>query len=76
MAFALELGGIGDPNVRRALERISERLGAPPRLPAFTTALRPPAAALGVGAAVYDTTLLVPVWSDGTSWRNATGTVV
>jgi hypothetical protein len=42
----------------------------------YTTALRPTAATAGVGGMVYDSTLSKPVWSDGTAWRDATGTVV
>jgi len=41
-----------------------------------TTAARPSAATMGVGAEFYDTTLLIPIWSDGTNWKNAAGTVV
>ena len=29
-----------------------------------------------VGSMWYDTTLSKPIWFDGTSWRDATGTVV
>jgi hypothetical protein len=35
-----------------------------------------PGAYVGVGAMVYDTTLHKPIWSDGTVWRDATGTAV
>jgi hypothetical protein len=42
----------------------------------FTTALRPTAAAAGVGGNIYDTTLSKPIWSDGTVWRDAVGTAV
>jgi hypothetical protein len=41
-----------------------------------TTALRPSATTVGVGGMVFDTTLNIPIWSDGSAWRNATGTVV
>lgn len=35
-----------------------------------------PSPATGVGAMFYDTTLSKPIWSDGTVWRDATGTTV
>ena len=40
------------------------------------TASRPAAATVGKGAQFYDTTLGLPIWSDGTNWRNAAGTIV
>lgn len=43
---------------------------------AWTTANRPTAASVGAGSQGYDTTLSIPIFSDGTSWRNAAGTVV
>ena len=46
------------------------------RVPSCTTANRPTAAAAGVGGHVLDTTLGKPIWSNGTNWRDATGTVV
>lgn len=42
----------------------------------YTTAGRPNASLLGVGTQIYDTTLHRPVWSDGTVWRDSTGTAV
>lgn len=41
-----------------------------------TTANRPTAAAAGAGSQWYDTTLGIPIWSNGTNWRNASGTNV
>jgi hypothetical protein len=41
-----------------------------------TTANRPAAATVGVGAQFYDTTLNKPVWSDGTHWLDAVGNPV
>ena len=41
-----------------------------------TTAGRPSASAVGLGAQIYDRTLSKPIWSDGTVWRDATGTAV
>lgn len=43
---------------------------------AVATGSRPSAATVGAGAVVFDTTLNKPVWSDGTTWRDATGTAV
>jgi hypothetical protein len=43
---------------------------------AFTTATRPPATIMRPGSKYYDTTLGIPVWSNGTNWRNAAGTSV
>jgi len=37
---------------------------------------RPSASAAGVAAMWFDTTLGIPVWSDGSAWVNATGTPV
>lgn len=40
------------------------------------TASRPSAASVGQGSQYFDSTLNKPIWSDGTNWRDATGTVV
>lgn len=37
------------------------------------TANRPDPAVVGVGAQWYDTDLSIPIWSDGTTWRDAFG---
>jgi hypothetical protein len=42
---------------------------------AFATGSRP-AATVGAGAMIFDTTLGKPIWSDGTNWKDATGTNV
>lgn len=42
----------------------------------YTTAGRPSASTSGVGAEYFDTTLNKPVYSDGTNWRDASGTIV
>jgi hypothetical protein len=42
----------------------------------FTTAARPAASLAGIGGTYFDTTLNKPGWSDGTSWRDATGTAI
>ena len=41
-----------------------------------TSGSRPSAATVGQGAQWFDTTLGKPIWSDGTNWRDAAGTVV
>lgn len=48
---------------------------SPKSFPRFTTALRPAANAAGNGRAIYDTTLSLPLWSDGVNWRDAAGTI-
>lgn len=40
------------------------------------TGSRPTAASAGAGTQLYDTTLKKPIWSDGSAWRDAAGTVV
>jgi hypothetical protein len=45
-------------------------------LKTYTTAGRPSASAAGPGATYYDTTVSKPVFSDGTTWRDAAGTAV
>lgn len=52
------------------------RAGTAIQTGAGTTAQRPPAAIAGAGASFLDTTLGKPIWSDGNTWRDATGTVV
>lgn len=44
--------------------------------PSGTTAQRPDPATAGIGYPYYDMTLNKPIWSDGTGWRDATGTVI
>lgn len=51
-------------------------LHGPLRVPGYTTATRPDAAEVGAGGHIYDTTLGLPLWSNGTAWHDATGTVV
>jgi hypothetical protein len=61
----------------RDLERRVAALERARKTPAAsTTAARPAAAAAGVGATYYDTTLSKAAWSDGTVWRDAAGVVV
>ena len=40
------------------------------------TGSRPSAVTSGAGAMHYDTTLVKPIWSDGTVWRDSAGTAV
>ena len=40
-----------------------------------TTASRPSASSMGVGAMIYDADIHKPLWSDGTAWRDAAGTL-
>lgn len=40
------------------------------------TASRPDAVKAGAGAMFFDTTLVKPIWSDGTNWKDATGATV
>lgn len=40
------------------------------------TGSRPSAATVGAGSMWYDTTLTKPIWSDGSVWKDATGTTV
>ena len=42
----------------------------------YTTATRPTASSQGVGAMIFDTNLNKPIWSDGSAWKDATGTAV
>lgn len=46
------------------------------RAGSYASGSRPSPAAVGAGAQIYDTTLSKPIWSDGTNWRDASGTVV
>lgn len=43
---------------------------------AGTTAGRPAASSVAIGARYYDTTLNKPIYSNGVEWRDAAGTVV
>jgi hypothetical protein len=52
------------------------RAGTAVQTGAVATGSRPTAATAGAGGMVFDTTLNKPIWSDGTNWRDATGTTV
>lgn len=64
-----------DTTLQRAAANVLQTGGAFGTLAAVTGS-RVAAATAGAGAMMYDTTLHKPIWSDGTSWRDATGTVV
>lgn len=68
--IAADAGVTGDSGVPTLGSRVSCSA-----LPAATTAGRPSASLLGVGAGVYDSTLSRPVWSDGAAWRDPEGGV-
>jgi len=44
--------------------------------PSYTTAGRPSATIVPVGAIIFNTTTSRPNWSDGTNWRDAAGSIV
>lgn len=46
------------------------------RVPAFATGDRPSASSVPEGTMIFNATTNIPNWSDGASWRNASGTVV
>lgn len=52
------------------------RVGTAIQTGAAVTGSRPAASTAGAGAMFYDTTLSKPIFSDGTTWRDATGTAV
>jgi hypothetical protein len=43
---------------------------------AYSTSSRPSASAAGAGGMIYDLTLRKPIWSDGSTWRDASGAAV
>lgn len=51
-------------------------VGTAMKVPAMATGSRPTAASAGAGSMLYDITISKPVWSDGTTWRDASGTAV
>jgi len=69
------LGAGLDVTVQRD-STVALAVNAPIKAKATTTAARPTAAAAGVGAQMFDTTLNVPIWSTGTVWVNGIGTTV
>jgi hypothetical protein len=68
------------PEERLLTEANAALLYAPledlPLLPLFASASRPDPVTAGPGAQVYDTDLSKPIVSDGTVWRDYTGTAV
>ena len=61
----------------RAVAGLSGAIASEPRRQAlgatYTTATRPAANSVGVGTMIFDATLGIPLWSNGTGWRDATG---
>lgn len=49
-------------------------VNVPFRHAVYTTAGRPSASTAGAGAEIFDSTLGIPLWSNGSAWRDATGT--
>lgn len=49
---------------------------SPLSVASYTTATLPDPASVPAGTHVYDTDLGKPVWSNGTAWTDATGTVI
>lgn len=45
----------------------------PLRVSTYSTTLRPSATGLDAGTMIFDTTLKKPIWSDGSTWRDASG---
>lgn len=58
-------------NIDRALTETTQRTYSGPL--SATSDARPAAASLAAGSMLYDTTLNLPLWSDGKYWRDATG---
>lgn len=61
---------------RTAVGTVGTGAGHAIRTGRAVTGSRPSAATVGNGAMFYDTTLSKPIWSDGTNWKDATGTTV
>lgn len=49
--------------------------GTPAGFPPYTTAGRPSASSIGVGGTIYDTDLDLPLWSNGTVYKDGAGTI-
>lgn len=68
----IRIGGTGPVTLAGSEVQIN----SPLRISCHSTDSRPPASSAGQGAQIYDTTLSKPIWSDGTEWRDAAGSVV
>lgn len=70
-------GGATNPDVtfKQRAANVTEFNG-PLAVGSYATGSRPSAAAAGVGAMIYDSTLKKPLWSDGGAWNDAAGTTV
>lgn len=75
VASSLLFGAAGDVQLSRTAASVLS-LGADDviRTGRNVTASRPSASTVGAGAMFFDTTLAKPIWSDGTNWKDATGT--
>lgn len=69
-------GGATAPTVYLGKTTVGLVSSGPMQVGAYATGSRPSASAAGAGAMAFDTTLGKPIWSDGTTWRDATGTAV
>lgn len=67
---------LDDTNATTGIIAVSIRQFANDRTFAWPTASRQPANKFYVGYQAFDTTLNIPIWSDGTNWRNASGVIV
>lgn len=63
--------GIGTASASCPLE-----VAGPMRSGQSSSAARPSASTCGAGACLYDSDLNQPIWSDGSQWRDASGTLV
>lgn len=63
---------------RGPLELNGERINAngPLRISPYSTAMRPSATSYDAGTMIFDTSLKKPIWSDGSTWRDASGVEV
>jgi hypothetical protein len=68
-------GGIDGTSAKQG-RHVRMALGMVVQLTATSTAGRTAAATAGNGGMAYDATLHKPIWSDGATWRDATGTAV
>jgi hypothetical protein len=79
--FGLQQWGTGDGTFDVRLEHLAAGVigvgaGQAIRTGVGATGSRPSAVTVGAGSMFYDTTLSKPIWSNGTVWKDATGTNV
>ncbi|HEX4715881.1 MAG TPA: hypothetical protein VH164_13235, partial [Ktedonobacteraceae bacterium] len=65
---------VGSGNGPVELQGSQINVGGPLAVAAYTTATLPSASSVPAGTHVYDTSLGMPVWSNGTLWTDASGT--